>query len=176
MQSQPLGMNTDGTLVIQAPGVVDSSYFSRLKVLKRGLLNLGSVVSCTASSEIPGKAFSATRVVVRWGQPVDQAQRFATAWVDEDFFPSYQIPIAHGRNFREGAGTDDSGVILNESMVKALGYCLLPGGSRATGNGAGCRRMYHHRSSRQITTPILAHPVRPAAFCSTRSGTAGFIL
>jgi putative ABC transport system permease protein len=164
MQSQPLGMNTAGTLVIQAPGVVDSSYFSRLKVLKRGLLNLGGVVSCTASSEIPGKAFSATRVVARWGQPVDQAQRFATAWVDEDFFPSYQIPVTHGRNFREGAGTDDRAVILNESMVKAVGISSSREavGQRVMVQGAGeCTIIgvaadYHHQS--------LAHPVRPAAF------------
>jgi putative ABC transport system permease protein len=164
LQSRPLGIHTARTLVVQAPGVVDATYPGRLGVLKRELLGLGGIEACTASSEIPGKAFSATRAVARWGQPPGQAERFATAWVDDAFFPAYRIPLVAGRNFREASPADDSGVIVNELLVKALG---LHSAGRAVGQrvlvqGAGeCTILgvaadYHHLSPAQA--------VRPTAF------------
>jgi putative ABC transport system permease protein len=164
LQSRPLGIHTARTLVVQAPGIVDATYPVRLAVLKRELLGLGGIQACTASSEIPGKAFGATRVVARWGQPPGQAERFATAWVDDAFFPAYQVPLVAGRNFREASPADGNGVILNQLLARALGFGAAGRavGQRVLVQGAGeCTILgvaadYHHLSP--------ARAVRPTAF------------
>ncbi|MEP2667627.1 MAG: FtsX-like permease family protein [Cyclobacteriaceae bacterium] len=91
--------------------------------------------------------------------------------VDEDFFPTYDIPVIAGRNFSKSIGTDDSlAFIINETAAKAYGLSTPEEGINkdfsyggVTGKLIGIVQDFHFESLHQDIIPIVFHQGRSNA-------------
>ena len=86
---------------------------------------------------------------------------------DYDFFDTYQIPFASGRNFSKSVKTDDSlAFILNEAAVKMIGWQneeavgkdFQYGGTR--GKVIGVVKDFHFESLHEPIVPVVFFPSR----------------
>lgn len=91
--------------------------------------------------------------------------------VDEDFFPTYDIPVIAGRNFSKSVSTDDSlAFIINETAAKAYGLTTPEEGINkdfayggVTGKLIGVVQDFHFESLHQDIIPIVFHQGRSNA-------------
>jgi putative ABC transport system permease protein len=129
------------------------------------------VVNITSSSEIPGKAFLDRNGVRRAGQ--DKKHNFTTslAWVDDRFINTFKMKLAAGRSFRNNDispifNTPNTRVLINEVIVKALGYrsnedaigrqiLFTLGRDDIPAEIIGVVKNYHQRSLKESYDPIL---------------------
>ncbi len=124
MQNQDIGIDISQTLVIKAPGNIDSLYIDRLNSFKQTLGTLSAVQYVTTSSNIPGKEVSWTGEVRRDGL----VKNFSIQVVDTDFIKAYRLKVLAGRDFLETEqpkgrfGSKVESVILNEEAVRQLGF------------------------------------------------------
>jgi putative ABC transport system permease protein len=135
------------------------------------MLKNRGVADITSSSEIPGKAFLDRNGVRRAGQ--DKAANFTTslAWVDDRFINTFKINMAAGRGFQKSDistifNTTNTGVLINEVIVKALGYptnedaigkriLFTLGRDEVPAEIIGVVKNYHQRSLKESYDPIL---------------------
>ena len=124
MQNRDLGVDIDQVLVINAPGVTDTStYVSQLRSFKSEVQRHPNVQSFTASSEVPGNLIYWTNGGKRIGgdQEVPSIVMYRMG-IDHDFFSTYKNKILAGRVFSEDFTADTSNVILNRKAVEVLGF------------------------------------------------------
>lgn len=127
MRNGDLGYNKDQVLVVKAPTIFDSTFMNRVQYLKEEWLRTPGVRSVAASAEVPGKAIADRNSIRRAGQ--DKTHNFLTYYlqVDNDFFPTYKMELAAGRNFLP-QDTFSLPVhrkvkaIINEKIVQGLGF------------------------------------------------------
>jgi putative ABC transport system permease protein len=85
------------------------------------------------------------------------------ALADAGYFPSYQIPIVQGRNFTEDlAATEKSGVIINQSAMKAFGWgnaigkqLRQKGANTETYTVIGVVEDFHYGSMQNAIEPLI---------------------
>lgn len=91
--------------------------------LKEALLKNGNIQQVATTKYIPGEKpeINSFHVESTTGK---QDQIFQQIWVDHDFAPTLGIQLMHGRNFasREPEDTTKAGVLVNEALVKAMGW------------------------------------------------------
>jgi len=124
MQNRDLGVDIDQVLVINAPGVTDSStYVSQLRSFKSEVQRHPNVQSFTASSEVPGNLIYWTNGGKRIGgdQELPGIVMYRMG-IDPDFFNTYKNKVLAGRVFSEEFTADTSNVILNRKAIEVLGF------------------------------------------------------
>ncbi len=124
MQNRDLGVDIDQVLVINAPGVTDTStYVSQLRSFKSEVQRHPNVQSFTASSEVPGNLIYWTNGGKRIGgdQELPSIVMYRMG-IDHDFFNTYKNKVLAGRVFSEDFTADTSNVILNRKAVEVLGF------------------------------------------------------
>ena len=87
------------------------------------LHQIPGIAASTRSTSVPGQGFSFGGTAKRYG--ADEATRFEMnlTWVRPDFFEAYGLTLAAGRFFSDDYATDaDTALVVNEAMVRALGY------------------------------------------------------
>ncbi len=163
MRTQDLGINIEKTLVVRAPGVTDSTYFTRLHAFKTELQKIPAIKSITASSEIPGKPFSATRIIARQNTEIADAKKYRSAWVDEAYLSTFEARLIAGRNFDVAFGTDEQAIVINEALANSLNFRSTQEaiGQKVLAQGAGdCTIVgvvgnYHQQSLKEGHEPIV---------------------
>jgi len=124
MQDADLGFDMTETLVLKGPDVlqVDSLHKSIVKTFKAELRAQPDISEVSASSNIPGEEIFWTNGIKRTEAGDETGRVIYIAGVDYDFFPTYDIAVIAGRNYRQGNTTDGDALILNKAAVGFLGF------------------------------------------------------
>jgi putative ABC transport system permease protein len=164
MNTQQLGININQTLVLKAP-VNTPNYVQKLYSFKQVLLNIPGVSGVTASGAVPGKEVGEFLADRRYGAPKNEERAYEMLMVDHDFIKNYGLQIVAGRPFDKDRPADSTGVVLNETAVKQLGFAS---DEAAIGQGVwletkdtmpdlviGVVKDYHQQSLQQNYTPVI---------------------
>jgi putative ABC transport system permease protein len=118
MRNADLGFQKDAIIYIPTRPTMNQ----RFSVLKEEMRKIGSVKNVTGMNEIVGRSHNTYQFTYEGMKP-DEKVYLPGIMVDEDFVPTMGIEIIAGRNFSRDFKTDDSlGVLINEAMVKQLGW------------------------------------------------------
>lgn len=124
MITQPLGVSIEKKIVLRAPKIIeDESFMNSVRYFKGQLSMLPNIGGVTTSSEVPGRAVFWT-AELRTAHEDDHVRHLMNILVaDEDFIPTYNVPLLAGRNFNAGFGYDYGNVvIINETALKHFGF------------------------------------------------------
>jgi putative ABC transport system permease protein len=119
IQQKNLGFNKAQVLIINDAYALDKQEVA----FKDEILKLKGVVNGTLSGFLPTPSNRNNTVMFPEGQ-IDQTKGIQIgSWdIDYDYIPTLGMSIVKGRNFSKQYGTDSTGVILNETAVKVLGF------------------------------------------------------
>ena len=141
MRSEPKGITTDQTLVLRAP-VHTANYASALRSFKGALQGIVGVAGVTATSAIPGKAVGEFAVNRPNGAPKTEERMYEMLKVDFDFMRMFGLELAGGRTWDASRPADSTGLVLNESAMRQLGWSSP---EEAIGKKSGWRRWINGR-------------------------------
>ena len=173
MEHTSLGYNKDQVLVVKAPTNTDSTFGKRIQVFKTRLLQDPAVSGVAPSSDIPGKTVTGRNSIRRATD--DKKHNLVTyiSQVNEDFFKTYGVQLAAGRNLQNITDTLNPfnvkgrvGVVVNERVVQSLGYknnaaavnqdiVFSYGPGEIPARIVGVVRNYHQRSLKEAYDPML---------------------
>jgi putative ABC transport system permease protein len=118
MRNADLGFQKDAVIFIPTRPTMAQ----RFVLLKEEMRKVSSVKNVTGMNEIVGRSHNTYQFNYEGMKP-DEKVYLPGIMVDEDFVPTMGIEIIAGRNFSRDFKTDDSlGVLINEAMVKQLGW------------------------------------------------------
>ncbi len=119
IQQKNLGYNKDQILIINDAYALDKQAVA----FKDEVLKLKGVANGTLSGYLPTPSNRDNTVLFPEGQ-LDQSKGVTIGrWdIDYDYIPTLGMNIVKGRNFSKDYGTDSTGMILNETAVKLLGF------------------------------------------------------
>ncbi len=119
IQTTNLGFNKDQVLIINGAGALGNNAES----FKNKMLTMPGVSSATFSAFLP---VSSSRTDNSYSKDAvmdaKNALSMQTWTVDYDYVKTMGMKIITGRNFSKEFGSDSSGIILNETAAKVLGY------------------------------------------------------
>ncbi len=184
MQRQNLGVTLQQRLVMQGPELgQDSTFLTRTAGFRNALHQLPFVTAFSSSGNVPGSGFNfSTENVLRADQSVpDQKTSFAVLICDDQFFKTYDIPFASGRDFLKGE-TEKSWanvrtLIVNETAAATLGYsptAILNKTVMFNGQSVeviGVVKDYHHLGLQQAIQPIVYWPQQNTTYLTARIST-----
>jgi putative ABC transport system permease protein len=119
---------------------------------RSSIIPTGRLLDSQGSSVQRGDSMAATDIVIK------------DVRIDPDFFDTYQIPLASGRNFSKEIKSDDSlSFVINEAAVRmigwnndeAMGKVFLNGGTK--GQVIGVVKDFHFESLHEEIIPIVFH-------------------
>lgn len=163
MQNRDLGISIEQKVVIQTPKVnKGESFTNSIKYFKEQLAKIAAVKDVTILSEIPGKPIFWANEFKRKNDAADHFKIYSILAIDQDFVPSFNIPLLAGRNFSADVQTDHQGVLINESALRAFGFSNP---SNAIGEEIvmdqsykkiiGVIKDFHHQSFQKSIEPII---------------------
>jgi putative ABC transport system permease protein len=172
MQNEQLGMNIDQLLVIRGPRLgYDSTYQHRKESFKNELSQATFIEKYCGSASVPTEGYNySTSGITRFSPlPEDEKLSYSISYVDNNFFPTYEIQFSAGVNFsledcsKKSANNDQ--IILNERAAEQLGFQSTEEaiGQRVNWNKKqyeikGVVKNYHHLSLRQSIEPSVFLP------------------
>lgn len=154
MQSQELGVNTEQTFVISN----GYELADKFDVFKNQLKSLAEVSEVSKSSNIPFHGYG------DWTYQVPDEDHLRVAPNNSFVSPGYDkvlgLELVKGRFFEEGRVSDSLGVIMNESLVKELGWAnpinkqiARPGGD--TYSVIGVMKDFNYASLKREIQPLI---------------------
>ena len=185
MRSQDAGVRVEQTLVIKAP-VSSTGYAEKTAALKNRLRGLSGIAGVTLSGAVPGREVGEFLANRRFGADKSEERLYEMLKVDEDFLPIYRPEIIAGRGFDPARPTDSTGLVLNESAVRSLGFdspdaalgqqVWLEANPGRTDKVIGVIRDYHQQGLQQAYTPLIlfmdpAYPWVPVRYYSIKVDT-----
>ncbi len=119
IQQKNVGYNKDQILVINDAYALDKQAVT----FKDEVLKLKGIANGTLSGYLPTPSNRDNTVMFPEGQ-LDQTKGVTIGrWdIDYDYIGTLGMSIIKGRNFSKDYGTDSTGMILNETAVKLLGF------------------------------------------------------
>jgi putative ABC transport system permease protein len=184
MINENLGMNIDQLMVISpSRNGIDSTLTYRRESFKNSLAQADFVEAYSGSANVPSNGFNySTYGITQLNpQPGDDKKSYSIIYVDNLFFPTYEIDFVAGNNFTDSdgnAGGKIDKVIINERAVAELG---IPDAETAVGkklkwNDAEIEVLavvkdYHHQSLKQAIEPVVFVPQASGSFFTVRLKT-----
>lgn len=163
IDSKDLGYDIDNLLVINGPKLTPNKvYPGKLKSFKMELLKYDQIKGITASSGIPGKEIIHSTSTKRLDKQNADYIPIPNLEIDNDFFQTYNISFADGRNFSGKGSSDIDNIILNkkgmlqyfsEAPETSVGNRLKDGNKQKTIKGI--TNDFHFYSLKEGQTPIL---------------------
>ncbi|HLG40318.1 MAG TPA: ABC transporter permease, partial [Chitinophagaceae bacterium] len=185
MTSQNMGMNIDQVMVVERPGIADTSeavFNSSVETFRNELKKDPSVLNASLSFTIPGKQREYKIVVKKYGDNTDSTiVRFNS--MDYNFLDVFKMRLLAGRNFsKEFPNDDDTSVIITEKASQLLGYktpqdavgktLVIPGFGGWKPIIAGVVNDYHQLSLKKPLDPsILSCSLYGGEYYSVRINT-----
>lgn len=119
IMNKSLGFDKDQVITIHGLNTLDSA--NKVSI-KKELVQLPSVKATTISDFLPveGSAIHNRTYWLASERLLDDGFEAARWTVDEDYLETYGMTLVQGENFT-GATSDRKSIIINESMVRALG-------------------------------------------------------
>jgi putative ABC transport system permease protein len=186
MSGQAAGVRVDQTLVLRTPART-ADYGEKINALKNGLRSLPGVTGVTVSGAVPGREVGEFLANRRFGADKSQERLYEMLKVDFDFMSLYKPRVIAGRGFDALRPADSTGLVLNESAVKTLGFAspsaalgqqvwleVNPG---RTDKVIGVISDYHQQGLQMAYTPLIlfmdpAYPWVPMRYFSVQFSTA----
>lgn len=171
MQKASLGYDKEHLITMSYYPQLNNQY----EAFRNTLLQNSNIKDIALSSRIPtGRLLDGMGAQAPGNDsmvPVKADIRFLAT--DYDFIPTYQIPLAAGRNFSRSYATDTSNFIINETAVKAVGWKSDEEAvgknfkyGQFTGHIIGVVKDFHFESLHQT--------IRPLVFVLPPSASQGF--
>ena len=164
MRNEDAGVQVEQTLVIKAP-VGTTGYAEKTVALKNRLRGLSGVSGVTLSGAVPGREVGEFLANRRFGADKNEEKLYEMLKVDADFMPIYRPQLLAGRGFDPTRPADSTGLVLNESAVRALGFASpeaalgqqvwLEVNKGRTNKVIGVIRDYHQQGLQQAYTPVI---------------------
>lgn len=185
MRNQDTGVRVEQTLVIKAP-VGTTGYAAKTVALKNALRRLSGVSGVTLSGAVPGREVGEFLANRRFGADKSEEKLYEMLKVDADFMPIYQPRLVAGRGFDAARPTDSTGLVLNESAVRAFGFASpeaalgqqvwLEVNKGRTDKVIGVISDYHQQGLQRAYTPVILfmdpdYPWVPIRYYSIRLAT-----
>lgn len=119
VRNKKLGFDKEQVVILPR---MDDALRQNYASARQQLLGIPGVVAVAASSQVPGRAYSASAFYPE-GFSDDQPQMLQTMSVGVHFIPMMGIDLVEGRNFSETMSTDsEEAVIINQSAVRKFGW------------------------------------------------------
>lgn len=119
IQTKKLGFNKDQMLIVNDAYALDN----QMKAFKEQALRIPNVQSGTVSSFLPTPSARTDHTFFPVGQIQQDKGINMQKWaVDLDFVKTLGLEMKEGRAFQEDFPSDSTGIIINESAAKVLGY------------------------------------------------------
>ena len=116
VKNRDLGFDKEQVAVISLRGQV----FQKHDVFKNEILRLPGVVSAACSSTVPSRGLSETMFSF---EGIDRKKQvFPIMEIDPDYLKTMNMQLAVGRNLSKDHPGDNKAMILNETLVKQLGW------------------------------------------------------
>jgi putative ABC transport system permease protein len=126
MMSTDIGLNIDQVMVIDRPGIQDTSSSvqrSSIDVFRNDLKQFPGIVSVTSSLTVPGKQREFKLLLKNRKANSSDSAIVRVNVVDYDFVDVFKMKVLAGRNFSRNFPRDmDTGCIITESASKLLGF------------------------------------------------------
>jgi len=172
MQNQQLGFKKSHRLVIDYQ--FDSRINEHPDVAKQLLTTIPGVNSASLSSSVPGTANDRFVTFIDDKQNLQQQVQAEAYYVDGDFLNQYGIKVIVGRGIAKQFATDDKAMLINEAMVKKMGFANADEaiGKRfkqfkADGTIVGVVKDFHFHSSMELVQPMVIRPINGFFTCLT---------
>ncbi|MHA4742387.1 ABC transporter permease [Dyadobacter sp. MSC1_007] len=119
IQTKKLGFNKDQMLIVNDAYALDN----QVKAFKEQVLQIPNVESGTVSSFLPTPSSRTDHTFFPVGQMQQDKGINMQKWaVDVDFVKTLGLELKTGRAFQEEFLSDSTGIVINESAAKVLGY------------------------------------------------------
>ncbi len=161
MQSQKLGYDKEQVLSI------NDSYILRNKqsVFAQQLMQDSRVISTTVARNYPGnQIMDGTEVYARQNDNNEKGEEIHMNiyHIDERFIPTLGIHVIKGRNFSKDFPSDSSGILINETAARSLGWVKTdPIGRTILRSGQiefrviGVVKDFHYASLKNKIAPLM---------------------
>ncbi|HZE82674.1 MAG TPA: ABC transporter permease, partial [Puia sp.] len=122
IQNKDLGFDRNRVLTVKNVNVLASA-----KIFKEQIRQLPEVKNASLSSFLPVNTIPSTNSIYTSKAADTKSALFTEMWpVDEDYLATMGMKLAKGRNFSSQLPTDSSGMIINETAARMLGYAADP--------------------------------------------------
>ncbi len=126
MTSQDMGMNINQVLVVERPGIADTSrtvFNSSIDAFRNELKKDPSIEGVSASFTIPGKQREYKLTLKRYGVANTDSIGARINSFDYDFLDVFKMKLIAGRKFSPDYPKDsDTSIIITETAAKLLGF------------------------------------------------------
>jgi putative ABC transport system permease protein len=99
--------------------LVSSRFSGNWETIKEEVLRIPGVINVAASSGFPGGGLTSNGYLPQGHETV---QMFNALEVDNDYFETMGMKIISGRGFRQEFASDDDKYIVNQTLVKQVGW------------------------------------------------------
>jgi putative ABC transport system permease protein len=119
MLNKDLGYDKEGIVYFR----MTEGFQEHFESIKDEILKSPSVLNMTRAGSMPTYGYNFSNSRFRWeGQDLSKETLFRATFADYDYFSTYNIELADGREFSEDFASDSSAIILNEAAAKAIGF------------------------------------------------------
>lgn len=162
MQNKKLGYDKDQMLVIN-----DAYTLGRnVDAFKNQLLRNPQVLNATISSSVPGKltGVDGTQIDAKeFDEKGGHAEIHTNIYhIDESYVPTLGLQVIKGRNFYQSFPRDSMSVVVNEALIKGLGWGntnpigkTIVRSARTQYTVVGVVKDFHYASARQKIAPLM---------------------
>ncbi|SHN20457.1 FtsX-like permease family protein [Mucilaginibacter sp. OK098] len=172
MQNQQLGFKKDHHMVIDYQFNGDINDHPDL--VKQQLGAIAGVNSVSFSSSVPGTSNNVFPTLIANSENLYQDVLADAYYFDGDFLNQYGVKVIAGRGFNKQFALDEKAMLINEAMVKKMGY-KTPGealGKRfkqfvSDGTIVGVVQDFHFHSSQELVQPLTIRPIIGYFTCIT---------
>ncbi len=135
IQSKNVGFNKDQVLILGGTGALKENQ----EAYKNEISQLAGVKSATGANFLPVSNSSRNDNLFSKDAVLNKDNGFnMQVWgIDYNYITTLGMELAKGRNFSKEFGTDSSGIIINETTAKMLGYADPIGKKVYTSDGDG---------------------------------------
>lgn len=119
IQTKNLGYNRNQVLIINNTFELGS----HAKTFKQQIKQLPGVINATLTGFLPTSQSRSTSIFFKDASADQKKSIFPQSWnVDEDYIPTLDMKMTLGRNFSSQMPTDSTGLVINETAAKFLGF------------------------------------------------------
>ncbi len=111
------GFNDEQIITIRMTPEVRNSY----EALKAGFEDIPGIELFATSGSMPGWGYGRTGILPE-GAMEDEDWIVSTVSVNENYIPLMHMEIVEGENFREDMSQEPAPILVNEALVKAIGW------------------------------------------------------
>lgn len=157
MRNKDLGYDRENLVTLSLNSTVQQNY----EAFRNELLGNTNILNVTRVSGLPTYGYYFSNSRWNWeGKDPDRDILFRANFVDYEYLEALKAPIVMGRNFSKDYGADATGIIINETSQKVMGF-EDPIGKRVTlgedsvFNIIGIVKDFHYVSLRTEIEPMI---------------------